>query len=92
MISVADVEYTIWSNGSFVRVQRTVVEPVVAIPHIALSLGPIVTRSGNAYVPSGRPDPTSAHVENSAWYGSTDKSAYRFQMLQKIRATSFATT
>lgn len=38
MISVADVEYTIWSNGSFVRVQRTVVEPVVALPHIALSL------------------------------------------------------
>lgn len=63
MISIADVEYTIWSNGSLVRVQRTVVEPVVALPHIALSLGPIVTRSGNAYVPSGRPNPISAHVE-----------------------------
>ena len=25
--------------------------------------GPIVTRSGNAYVPSGRPNPISAHVE-----------------------------
>lgn len=116
MISIADVEHTIWSNDSFVRVQRTVVEPVVAVPHIALSLrgvdacgrwrdivdkkvgdrprdrvyraepdrrrrrwhcdtdtpngtgcacwpGPIVTRSGNAYVPSGRPNPISAHVE-----------------------------